>query len=215
MKALRRLIQFENESRVMNSHFPFTIRSIKCSIKVPKLFELEDIIQRCKQEKCELSTYPNFVVFSKLKSKKLPTDFNSNVKYTFFRYSKSTDLLKPSQHLNISGLTNFQHLKPCTEVLADLLNIDASSLHCIIDNLNATSKLPSRINKSKFVKIIPKVFQQFERFPAIFIRYSGIVILLYASGNCVFSGARSIDQLEKASSYLKSCYAIYLTSINS
>ena len=147
---------------------------------------------------------------------KLPGDFNHRVKYTLFRYSRqsTSNVNNVRQHCNIAGLTKFHHIQPAIESLANLLQIDPNQLSCVTDNLNALAKLPTKVNKSKFIESNPQVFQQFERFPAIFLKTdSKVVILLYASGSCVFSGAKTISQIEEAAKYLWSCFVKY-KSIN-
>lgn len=201
------------------NNLPFEIKSIKCSVKIPSQcqFELDWVRQRCLSLNINFTSYPNFLVFStNIVDSNLPGDYNHKVKYTLFRYSRKSksEVNNDGQHCNIAGLTKFHHIHPAIESLANLLQIDHNQLSCVTDNLNALAKLPTKINKSKFIESNPQVFQQFERFPAIFLKTdSKVVILLYASGSCVFSGAKTISQIEEAAKYLWSCFVKY-KSIN-
>ena len=144
--------------------------------------------------------YPNFIVFSRIGIDTLPKDFNTNIKFTLFRYGGK---LK-SQHCNICGITKRKHVSICIKLLAQLIQVKKSKLSLTIDNLCATTSLPTKINKLLFIKANPTAFQQFERFPAIFLRSrTKVVLLIYASGAVVFSGAKETKQISEASKYLE------------
>ena len=196
------------------NNLPFGIKSIKCSVKIPSQFELDWVRQRCLSLNVDFTSYSNFLVFStNITDSHLPLDFNPNIKYTLFRYSRKAKSDKIAQHCNIAGLTKLDHIQPAVVSLANLLQIEPNQLSYTVDNLTASAKLPSRINKSKFIESNPQVFQQFERFPAIFLKSdSNVIILLYASGSCIFSGAKTVSQIEEASRYLWSCFVTYKTT---
>ena len=199
-------VQFTSNIRAM-SILPYQIRSIKCSVKIPVPIDLSFVEKRCKELNAKADTYPNFVVFSVWECKDLPPSLNKNIKYILFRYGRNSQ----SQHCNICGITDPEHVLECVKLLAKVIQLDQSQLSHTIDNFCATTKLPTKINKIRFVRINPCAFQQFERFPAIFLRSkSKVVILIYASGSVVFSGARNTGQIEEAFDYLKSCYAKYM-----
>ena len=192
------------------SILPYQIRSIKCSVKIPVPLDLSFVGKRCKELNAKADTYPNFVVFSVWECKDLPPSLNKNIKYILFRYGRNSQ----SQHCNICGITDPEHVLECVKLLAKVIQLEHSLLSHTIDNLCATTRLPTRINKLRFVQVSPRAFHQFERFPAIFLRSrSKVVILVYGSGAVVFSGARHISQIDEAFDYLKSCYATYMNMI--
>ena len=189
---------------------PYQIKSIKCSVKVPFSVDLNVIKKRCEELNAKIVTYPNFIVFSEIGGEELPENFNNNIKFTLFRYGVKLQ----SQHCNICGITDFKHVLICVKLFAKLVQVDDSQLSYTIDNLCATTKLPTKINKLRFVRANPIAFQQFERFPAIFLRSrSNVVLLIYGSGAVVFSGAKHTNQIEEAFEYLESCYAKYMNMI--
>ena len=192
------------------SILPYQIRSIKCSVKIPIPIELSFAKKRCEELNAKAVTYPNFVVFSGFECEDLPPSLNKNIKYILFRYGRNAQF----QHCNICGITDPEHVLQCVKLLSKVIQLDQSELSHTIDNFCATTKLPTKINKIRFVHINPCAFQQFERFPAIFLRSrSKVVILIYASGSVVFSGARTTTQIDEAFDYLKSCYAKYMNMI--
>ena len=189
---------------------PYKIRSIKCSVKIPIPIDLNFVKKRCEELNAKVTTYPNFLVLSGVKCEDLPPDLNTNIKYTLFRYGRNSQ----SQHCNVCGITDTDHVLECVKLLAKVIQLEHSLLSHTIDNLCATTRLPTRINKLRFVQVSPRAFHQFERFPAIFLRSrSKVVILVYGSGAVVFSGARHISQIDEAFDYLKSCYATYMNMI--
>lgn len=198
----------------MNKISPYQIRSVKISVKVPKIFELDFVERRCQEKGAIFSVFPNFIVFSKVNTvKKLPDDFNPNTKFTFFKYrSRDKAKLSFSHHVNVAGIRTLKSIRPALAVLAELLQIRTSILRHTVDNIQASTKLPTSINKEVFIRANPKSFQQLERFPAIFLRSKSksVVILVYGSGSCILSGARNIEQLEEGYRFLQSCFANYL-----
>ena len=192
------------------SILPYEIRSIKCSVKIPIPIDLKFVQKRCDELDAKVVAYQNFLVFSGLKFKDSPPDLNTNIKYTLFRYGRNSK----SQHCNVCGITDSKHVLECVKILARVIQLDQSQLSHTLDNLCATTRLPARINKLRFVEANPHAFQQFERFPAIFLRSrSKVVILIYGSGAVVFSGAKSTFQIDEAFTYLKICYAKYMNMI--
>ena len=189
----------------------YSIRSIKCSSKVPFNIDLEFVRKRCEEVKADIhKTYPNFIVFSLKEDKEdRLTNFNENIKYTLFKYGEELE----SMHCNICGITDPKHTKVCVKYLARLLKLEPELLKHEVDNYCATTTLPTKINKHRFIKINPAAFHQFERFPAIFLRSSNVVILIYGSGSIVFTGAKDTEQIDKAFKYLESCYAKYMITM--
>ena len=187
-----------------------------------------------------------------------PPCWYQTVKYTLFKYSQQYDTAvtkakqsafqsqqkQPTsvpyhyyrQHCNISGLKSFSDIVPALNLLAQCLQLETEDLFLQVDNLIATTKLPSPISKLDFLKKNPQVkaFFQLERFPSIILKpnfsqkqsttsetsslspcnrrrrkKAGLAILLYSSGSAVISGAKSVSCLEDACTFLSHCFVRY------
>ena len=195
----------------------YQIRSIKCSVKIPQKILLTTVHEKLLCFDATIKTYPNFIVFSKVRDDNnlLPSEFNQNTKYTLFKYSEKPKAGSDvDMHCNIAGLTSLNHINPALSVLAKIIDLDVNKLKCKIDNLTSTVKLIP-INKREFMKANKNIFQQFERFPSLFLKSeSGAVILVYSSGSCVISGCKSIEEIDNSYSYLKRCFANYQNMMN-
>ena len=227
----------------------------------------QHVICFCVREgEISIKTYPNFIVLSKMcRSKKVkrskwsrpqndkyhPPCWYKSVKYTLFKYSQQNKTVASSlkqsaavpcyyrQHCNISGLKSFSDIVPALNLLAQLLQLEKEDLLLQVDNLIATTKLPTPIRKLEFLQKNSEVkaFFQLERFPSIILKpncgqnltlvssssslarssssqrrrkKAGLAILLYSSGSAVISGAKSVSCLEDACTFLSKCYVKYM-----
>ena len=201
---------------MLDTRKEYQIRSIKCSVKIPKQILLTTVTNKLLLFDATIKTYPNFIVFSKIRDDDnlLPPQFNHNTKYTLFKYSEKPGAKSDvDMHCNIAGLLSLKHIDPALKLLAKVIDLDVDKLKCKIDNLTSTVKL-NPINKSEFMKANKNIFQQFERFPSLFLKAtSGAVILVYSSGSCVISGCKTIDEIDNSYSYLKECFVNYQNMI--
>ena len=177
------------------------IHSIKCSVKLAQKVSLTQVIQHCREEvnrpveKVRLKIFNNFIVLSQVlvgdgnktakeedgrqtrkKRKASPSaNASSPIKYTVFKYSDRIARTRYyyRQHCNICGIRSFSQIVTTLHILAEWLQLPVDDLFLQVDNLIATTKLPSPINKLNFVRINQSqvnMHHQFERFPAIIVK---------------------------------------------
>ena len=231
-------------------HVCFCVREGEIVIKAyPNFIVLSKMCRSKKVKRSKWSTPQNL--------KHHPPCWYQTVKYTLFKYSQQYDTAvtkakqsafqsqqkQPTsvpyhyyrQHCNISGLKSFSDIVPALNLLAQCLQLETEDLFLQVDNLIATTKLPSPISKLDFLKKNPQVkaFFQLERFPSIILKpnfsqkqstsetsslspcnrrrrkKAGLAILLYSSGSAVISGAKSVSCLEDACTFLSHCFVRY------
>lgn len=196
-----------------------TITSIKCSIKLPICVELQAFQILCENVGVKVKRFPSFLVLSRIPLDPLDSMWNKNCKLTLFRYRDHIKDLDPNkvplsqrQHCNVAGLKSTKSLHHVKQFLSLLVDCDPDDMVSTYDNICGTKKFPLSIIKSDFVLANrDKCICQFESFPAIILKTPHkVTVLIYSTANCVFKGARSEDQLEKANKYIVKCFHNYL-----
>lgn len=194
------------------------IHSIKVSIKIPVRVELMDIVEECRKKfsQCKIKTYPNFVVISHLThSSDL---WHDKTVFTIFKYSDKKEQqyrswgMSYAQHVNCAGIRHADAIPLCIDVLASIVSLDPQRLPFTLDNYIATSKLPTPLDKSKFLLAnVEHSFENFEVFPALLLKRpsSPVVTLVYGSGSCVYTGASTVEQLIEAQNFITQCFVNY------
>ena len=201
-----------------------TVHSIKFSIKLPVRVELEDFSTICQRVGGTVKRYQNFLVISHLPGDPQDKLWNPNCKLVLFRYRRSplrkrgaergnSELPPKRQHCNVCGLKSFQSIVHVRLFLALLTDCDEKDMITTIDNICGSKKLPTPIIKTVFVLANrSNCYHQFESFPGIILKtgIGSVSVLIYASGSCVFKGAKTEAQLTRANKHLMSCFEKYL-----
>ena len=204
-----------------------TVHSIKYSIKLPVRVELEKFTTSCQDLGGNVKRYPSFLVISDLPCNPQDALWNPNCKLVLFRYRRpplkkrgeeEETPVPPAkrQHCNVCGLKSFKSIVHVRQFLALLTNCDEKEMITTIDNICGSKKLPTPIIKSVFVQANQShCYHQFESFPAIILNtgIGSVKVLIYASGSCVFKGAKSMEQMRSANKYLMTCFENYLEAI--
>ena len=198
------------------------IHSIKCSLKLPVRVELDVVAQSFQIVGSKIKRYPTFIVISQLPADPDDKHWNPNCKLTLFRYRNQVRKMsfipiKMRQHCNICGLKSIKSLAYIEQILGLLTDCDPSDMKRTIDNICGTKKLPLPIIKSDFVLANRRLcFSQFESFPGIILKTpNAVTVLVYATASCVFKGAKSMTQLQKANEYVVKCFRRYVKVLKS